>query len=277
MSQKLLEKILAWCEHMAPLLLEAAVIMIIGQIISKAVLKIMSKGLKSKHIDNTAHTFMMSIVRTLIFILSFIMALSALNVPMSSIVATVGAAGLTLGLALQNSLSNVAGGFLILFSKPFQCGDYIKINEHEGTVKAISILYTNINTLDNKSIFIPNGTVANNTVINYTREKLRHLELTFLISYESDYDKARKAIRDVIERSEYYIDRPTKPLIVMCDHADSGIHILTRVWVKTENYWPFRYYMFENVKKEFDKVGIEIPYNHVDVTLLNSSTGTQDE
>ncbi len=269
MSQKLLEKTLAWCERMAPLALEAIVILIIGRIISKIVLKIMSKGLQSKHIENTAHTFMMSIVRTLIFILSVIMALSALNVPMSSIVATVGAAGLTLGLAMQSSLSNVAGGFVILFAKPFQCGDYIKINDSEGFVKAISILYTNILTFDNKSIFIPNGTVSNSTITNYTREDLRHLEIIFSISYESDFDKARKAILDVAKRSPWALDRPGDPLIVMWNHSDSAIEIMTRTWVKTENYWPLRYYMYENVKKEFESVGVTIPYKHVDVTLLN--------
>ena len=125
MSEKLLEKILAWLEHMGPLFIEAAVILIIGKITATLVIKIMARGLKNKHIDNTAHTFVMSIVKTLIYVFSIIIALSALNVPMSSIIAAVGAAGLTLGLALQSSLSNIAGGFVILFSKPFQCGDYI--------------------------------------------------------------------------------------------------------------------------------------------------------
>ena len=168
MSEKLIEKMLAWLEHMGPLFLEAAVILIVGKITAKLVLKIMSKGLKNKHIDNTAHTFMMSIVKTLIYIFAVIMALSALNVPMSSIVATVGAAGLTLGLALQGSLSNVAGGFIILFSKPFQCGDYVMINNNEGYVTAISILYTRILTIDNKAVFIPNGTVSSSTITNFT-------------------------------------------------------------------------------------------------------------
>lgn len=269
MSEKLLDKMLAWLEHMGPLFLEAAVILIVGKITAKLVLKIMSKGLKNKHIDNTAHTFMMSIVKTLIYIFATIMALSALNVPMSSIVATVGAAGLTLGLALQGSLSNVAGGFVILFSKPFQCGDYVQINNNEGYVTAISILYTRILTIDNKSIFMPNGTVSGSTIINYTREKNRRLELTFSISYKADFDKACDVIRKVIESSPLSLDTPSKPLIVMSDHAESAITILTRTWVKTEDYWDLRFYMFEHVKKEFDNNGIEIPYSHVDVTLIN--------
>lgn len=269
MSEKLFEKILAWLEHMGPLFLEAIVILLVGKLMAKLVLKIMAKGLKNKHIDNTAHTFMMSIVKTLIYIFSVIIALSALNVPMSSIVATVGAAGLTLGLALQSSLSNVAGGFVILFSKPFQCGDYVEINSSEGTVTAISILYTRILTIDNKTVFIPNGTVASATITNFTREKKRRLELKFSISYSSDFDKACETVRKVIESSPLSLDSPAKPLIVMNSHDESGIGILTRTWVKTEDYWDLRFYMLENVKKEFDKNGIEIPYNHVDVTLIN--------
>lgn len=259
---------LAWAEHIAPLLLEAIVILIIGKITATLVLKIMAKGLKNKHIDNTAHTFMMSIVKTLIYTFSVIIALSALNVPMSSIVATVGAAGLTMGLALQGSLSNVAGGFIILFSKPFQCGDYVEINGNEGTVDAISILYTRLLTIDNKAVFIPNGTVSSSTITNYTREKQRRLEIVFSISYPSDFDMAREIIYKVISRSEYAILNPA-PLIVMSDHSDSAVKILTRTWVRTENYWDFRFYMYEAVKKAFDENGIEIPYNHVDVTILN--------
>jgi len=269
MSEKLLEKILAWLEHMGPLFIEAAVILIIGKITATLVIKIMARGLKNKHIDNTAHTFVMSIVKTLIYVFSIIIALSALNVPMSSIIAAVGAAGLTLGLALQSSLSNIAGGFVILFSKPFQCGDYIEINSTEGYVTAISILYTRILTIDNKAVFIPNGTVSNATIVNFTNEKKRRLEITFSISYTSDFDKACEVINEVIKRSSLALDTPAKPLIVMSDHGDSAISILTRTWVKTEDYWDLRYYMFENVKKEFDRNGIEIPYSHVDVTILN--------
>ncbi len=269
MSEKLLEKILALLEHMGPLFIEAAVILIIGKITATLVIKIMARGLKNKHIDNTAHTFVMSIVKTLIYVFSIIIALSALNVPMSSIIAAVGAAGLTLGLALQSSLSNIAGGFVILFSKPFQCGDYIEINSTEGYVTAISILYTRILTIDNKAVFIPNGTVSNATIVNFTNEKKRRLEITFSISYTSDFDKACEVINEVIKRSSLALDTPAKPLIVMSDHGDSAISILTRTWVKTEDYWDLRYYMFENVKKEFDRNGIEIPYSHVDVTILN--------
>lgn len=268
MSEKLLEKFLAWAEHFAPLLIEAIIILIIGKIAAKLVLKLMSKGLKSKHIDNTAHTFMMSIVKTLIYTFSVIIALSALNVPMSSIVATVGAAGLTMGLALQGSLSNVAGGFIILFSKPFQCGDYVEINGKEGTVTAISILYTRILTIDNKTIFIPNGTVSSSTITNFTREKLRRLEITFAISYTSDFDLACKIIKQVIEASPIALKSP-QPLVAMSAHSDSSISVLTRTWVKTPDYWDLRFYMYEQVKKEFDKNGIEIPYNKLDVTILN--------
>lgn len=267
MGEKILERILAWAEHMGPLLLEAAVILLVGKILATLTIKIMSKGLKKSYIDNTAHTFMMSIVKTLIYTFSVIIALSALNIPMSSIVAAVGAAGLTLGFALQSSLANVAGGFVIMFSKPFQIGDYVKIGESEGNISAISILYTRINTIDNKTVFIPNGTVSNTTITNYTRENLRRIELIFSISYHSDFTKACEVIKDVIKASPLSLDKPAEPLIVMGEHGESSIKILTRTWVKTEDYWTFRWYMFEHIKKSFDENGIEIPYNQLDVTI----------
>ena len=270
MSEKFIERVLAWLERMGPLFIEAAIILLIGKLLAKIVMKIMAKGLESKHIDNTAHTFMMSIVKTLIYVFSFIIALSALNVPMSSIVAAVGAAGLTLGLALQPSLTNVAGGFMILFSKPFQCGDYVSINSHEGFVTSISILYTKLKTWENKIIFIPNGTVSSTTITNFTGDEKRCLELTFSISYSSDFDKACDIIRRVIAVSGLAVDSPAKPFIVMSEHGDSAIKILTRTWVNKENYWDLRYYMFEQVKKEFDKNGIVIPFNQVDVTIKNT-------
>ena len=182
------DRFLNWLEKFTPHLIAAAVIFLLGILLDKLVLKVMHKGLSMRRTDVTIHKFLTSVVHTVLLIIIIVMALSALQVPMSSIVATIGAAGLAIGLALQNSLSNVAGGFIILFSKPFKCGDYVKIGDSEGTVDAISILYTTLKTLENKMIFIPNGVVSQSTITNITADDKRRLELKFSISYNDDHN-----------------------------------------------------------------------------------------
>lgn len=252
-----------------PNICAAIAIYVAGLFIIKLILKIMSKGLNSRHIDVTIHKFITSIVHVVLTIIVIVMALSALKVPMASIVTTIGAAGLAIGLALQDSLSNVAGGFIILFSQPFKCGDYIKIDNSEGNVDSISILYTRLLTIDNKAICIPNGSVAKSTIINLTAEKYRHLELKFSISYSDDYHKAISLIRDILENDEMVLNSPEEPLVVMCEHSSSAIIILMRAWVPTENYWEVRFRLLEKVKDAFDSNGISIPFDQLDVHIKN--------
>lgn len=254
-------------ESFLPHLIAAAVILILGVILTKVVTKILSRGLKRSKIDPTAHSFLQSVLKTVLYILVVIITLSALQVPMSSIIATIGAAGVAIALALQNSLSNVAGGFLIMFTHPFKCGDFIEINGVSGNVNAITILYTRLLTLDNKAVLIPNGTVSGATIINYTQEDYRRLDINFSIDYESDYHKAEKIIFDVINSNKLALNTPEMPFVTISAHADSAIKILARVWVKSSDYWNLNYQLLEQVKDKFDENGISIPYNKLDVHI----------
>lgn len=249
-----------------PNLVFAIIILIIGYFLSKLCLKLMSKGLSKSKLDPTAHSFLKSLVKVTLYIILIVIVLTILGVPTSSIVAVIGASGLAIGLALQNSLSNVAGGFLILFSNPFEVGDYIKVGSDEGTVQAISILYTRLLTIDNKAIYIPNGQVSNATVTNYTDEKLRMLDLTFSIAYENDFNVAKKLIEQVVRKNPLSILEP-EPLIRVTKHASSSIDIICRVWVLAENYFPLKYDLNEDIKTVFDENGISIPYNQLDVLI----------
>ena len=266
------DRFLKWLEYYAPHLIAAAIILVLGFILTKIVIKIMSKGISKRKMEPTAHSFLMSIVKVTLYVIIIIMVLSSLQVPMSSIIAAVGAAGVAIALALQNSLSNVAGGFLIMFTRPFKCGDFVDIGGVTGNVSAINILYTKLLTMDNKAVFIPNGSVSNNTIINYTNEDYRRLEMYFSISYESDFSKARQVLNDILSAHPYALEKPQEPLIVICEHAESSVRILLRVWVKTEHYWDLNYDLLEQVKTEFAENGIEIPYNKLDVNITNKDS-----
>ena len=255
------DKFLNWLEEFTPHLIAAAVIFLLGILLDKLVLKVMHKGLSMRRTDVTIHKFLTSVVHTVLLIIIIVMALSALQVPMSSIVATIGAAGLAIGLALQNSLSNVAGGFIILFSKPFKCGDYVKIGDSEGTVDAISILYTTLKTLENKMIFIPNGVVSQSTITNITADDKRRLELKFSISYNDDHNKAMAILREMLNDEPRVINEPDKPLVAVCEHGASAIILIMRVWIPTDAYWEIRYKFLKEAKERFDANGISIPFD----------------
>lgn len=247
-----------------PTLLAAIIILIVGIIITKIANKIMSKALKRSRLDVSAHSFLISLVKIILNTLIIVIALTTLGVPTASMVAVIGAAGLAVGLALQNSLSNLAGGFIILFSKPFVAGDFIESNGASGTVDSINILYTRLLTADNKAVFIPNGQVSNSKIINYTQEKLRRLELSFGISYKNDYEKAMDIIKEIISDNEFAIRSP-EPLVRVGDQSANGINIVVNVWVASENYLKLKFDLLEQVKKAFYDSGIKFPYNQINM------------
>lgn len=194
------------------------------------------------------------------------MALTALNVPMSSIITVFGAAGLAISLALQSCLSNLAGGFIILFSKPFSAGDTIELDGSVGNVKTISILYTKIETFDGKIVSIPNGKVSEAKIINYTESPNRRVDLQFDISYDADFRTARKLITDIITSDKLILNDP-EPIVRMSAHNESSVSIDVRVWTANDNYNTVRYGLIESVKESFDKNGIEIPFNQLDLNI----------
>ena len=174
-----------------PSLIFAAITFILGIGISKLILKAIEKGLDRSNLDKTAHGFLISLIRIILYTIVVVIALTIFGVPMTSIIAVIGAAGLAVGLALQSSLSNLAGGFIILFAKPFKVGDFIEADGVSGNVEHISILYTTVVLPDNRTAHIPNGTVAGGKITNYTEKATRRLDLVFSISYSADFRKAK--------------------------------------------------------------------------------------
>lgn len=251
-----------------PTVVFAIVIYLVGKIAVKIIMKLTDKAMGRSRIDETAQSFLKSLMSITLTAFVIVIALSALGIPMTSIVTVIGTAGVAIGLALQNSLSNVAGGFIILFTKPFSKGDYIVTGGIEGVVEDIKILSTGLKTPDNKVIFIPNGMVSGGTITNYSREGKRRVDLTFGISYESDLKKAVSVIRDVIAAHGLVLHEE-EIFVRLSDLADSALVITVRVWTNTANYWTVHFDLIEQVKYAFDKNGIDIPYSKLDVRITD--------
>lgn len=263
--QRYLDRFLDYLPH----ILSALIIYVGGLIAMNIVLKIMNKGMKVRSIDKTLHRFISSVARVVMMVLILVMVLSALQVSTSSIIAAIGAAGLAIGLALKESLSNVAGGFLILLNKTFKIGDHITIGDVDGFVESISIIQTTLLTIDNKRVSIPNAMVTQSIVTNSTAMDKRRLELQFSISYGDDHRKAIGIILDILNTQPDILITPDKPMCVMHEHGSSAIILLMRAWLPTEKYWAVRFEVIQRVKEEFDKHGITIPFEQVDMHIKN--------
>ena len=175
-------------------------------------------------------------------------------------------AGVAVSLAMQGVLTNLIGGFILLLFKPIKVGEYVRIGENEGTVKAIGAFYTEMATFDNRHINLPNGTLTNTAIINYTREGSRRLDLTFSVSYDSSMDQVYEVLNQVVSQEEALLPDPA-PAVVLNKCADSSLDFQIRVWVKTEDYWPVNFRLLDNGKRALDKAGISIPYPQMDVHM----------
>ncbi|MBR5088896.1 MAG: mechanosensitive ion channel [Ruminiclostridium sp.] len=254
-----------------PTIIFAIIILVLGFFISKITLKFMGKALDKSKLDLTINHFVKSVVKIVLYVLLITIILTLLGVPTTSIIAVIGTAGVAISLSLQNSLSNLAGGFLILISKPFRVGDYISVSGVEGKVETINILYTKLRTLDNKAVFVPNGIASNAVLVNVTEADIRRVDRIFSISYDEDFRRAVEAIERALAKCGKIItDSVHKPFIRMCAHSASSIDIEVRVWCETPNYWDVYYDMIELVRLQFVEENIEIPYQQIDVHMKNA-------
>lgn len=223
------------------------------------------KTLEKKNVDPLLESFTVSLLKTIAYIALFFVVVSVIGIKATSLVTVLGTAGIAVGLALQGSLSNLAGGVLILFFKQFSKGDYISNNGGiEGTVDQIHILYTTLITTDNKVIVVPNGQLANNAIINYSRKPERRLDMVFSVSYDTPTDKAKELLRQIAENHPAVL-KDKAITIRMAKQNASSLDFNFRVWVKSSDYWDTLYDFNEEVKKVFDENGIEIPYQKIDI------------
>ncbi len=250
-------------------LLFAAVVFVIGVYVIKLIRKLLVKYLDRSSVPIDNISFIDSIVKILLYLVLIMIIAGNFGIQATSILALIGSAGLTIGLAFQGALSNFAGGILILMTKPFALGDYIIADgSHEGTVVDIAIVHTKLRTVDNRIIIIPNGELAKTTLINTTAERMRKIEILIGISYNEDIDRVRAVINDVLQKDgDVKKDEDIK--IFVNKFCNSSVEIGIRVMVDTEKYFETKWRLNENLKKAFDGNGIEIPFDQIDVHIKN--------
>lgn len=250
-----------------PTVIFAIVVLILGLILTKFCLWVISKCLERSKTDITVAKFVKQCAKIILKVMLLIVVLSMLGIPTTSVITVIGTAGVAIGLALQDSLSNVAGGFILMVTKPFKIGDYIIINGVEGTVAQISILHTRLDSGSNQAIFIPNGQAVNATVTNNSANATRRVDMKFSISYDDDFDKAQTIILDILAKNEKVLDDPA-PTVRMTEHGASAIVIATRPWCKNSDYWDVYFETTEQVRAAFIENNISIPFDQLDVHVV---------
>ncbi len=247
----------------------ALIVFVVGAKVIKWLRKIVRKSLERANVDKGVQQFLDSMLKYGLYGLLIFSIGKKFGLDTASVAALFASAGVAIGLALQGSLSNFAGGVLILLLKPFVVGDYIieDTNKNEGTVAEIQIFYTKLYTLDNRTVIIPNGTLANNSITNITAQDRRRLDLRVDISYQADLKKAKRILEQLLVEDECILQEKEKNIFVD-SLGESSVVLGLRAWVKTEEYWKTRWKLIEEIKLTFDEEGIEIPYKQVDVHVV---------
>ena len=237
--------------------------LLIIKVIQRCLNRILAKG----KIEKSLHSFLRNSVNILLWFLFVLIMASAVGIDVTSLVAVLSVAGLAVSLAVQGSLSNLAGGIQVLTAKPFKVGDYIETNSVSGTVKEIGMAHTKLVTVDNKLIYIPNSEIAGAKIINYNPEELRRVDLVFSASYDDPTERVIDSIRSVIEAHPKALRDP-EPFVRLSAFKDSCIDYTVRVWCETGDYWNLYYDLLEQVRTAFDRDGITMTYPHMNVHLL---------
>ena len=245
-------------------ILLALVIFYIGRMVVGVVVNSVKKLFIARGMDDILVSFLTSILRWVLLLFVVVAALSQLGIDTTSMVALLGAAGLAIGLSLQDSLSNFASGVMLIIFRPFTKGDFVEAGGATGVVESISIFTTTLTTPDNKEVIVPNGAIISNNITNYSARPVRRVDMVFGISYDDDIRQAKKLLEEIIAADERVLADPA-PVIALGELADSSVNFLVRPWAKSGDYWGLLWDTTETVKLRFDEAGISIPYPQMDV------------
>lgn len=256
-----------------PSLIGAILLLFIGMWVIRLINKVVRKFFDKKDYDPTLENFIASLINWALKIVLFVLVVTQLGVESASLVAIIGAAGLAVGLALQGSLANFAGGILILLMKPFKVGDFISAQGIDGTVKDINIFNTKLSTFGNQLAIIPNGKLSNDNIVNYTSEGIRRENLTFGIGYDDNIKEAKDILLNLVNEQEAVLQLDDKaPMIVVAELGDSSVNLSLRYWAKNEDFWNLRWLILEEGKFRLEAAGISIPFPQRDVHHFNLET-----
>lgn len=265
-------RLLQWLFSLGGNLLSAALIFLAGWWLAKLAAKLAKNAVKKGRADPLVAGFIGSLVKAVVLLAAAVSAIAQLQININSLIAALGAAGLTASFALQGSLSNLVSGMQIIFTKPFKMGDYLAFGGYEGTVKRIEILYTVLATFDNKEVIVPNSKITGDVVVNFTTNGTRRLDLSYGVAYSADLRRAKDILRRLAERDVRVLDAPA-PVIAVGELKDSSVTLVMKLWCKQEDYWNLYYAMQEAVKLAFDKAGVPIPFPQLDVHLDGTAEG----
>ena len=249
-------------------LVSALVIFIICLITVKVLNTMLERLLNRSKLDRTLHAFIKSAVRCVLYVLTGIIVLGSIGFNISSLVAVLSVAGLAVSLAMQRSLSNLAGGILLLVTKPFSVGDYVDAGGESGVITEIGLVYTEICTLDNKRIYIPNSAISGGNIVNYSSEGKRRVDLKVSASYNATVEQVRRAVGKAIQRVPQVLGEP-EPFVRLSEYGDSCITYTIRVWCENADYWTVYYDLLEGLKIAFEEERVEMTYNHLNVHVMN--------
>ena len=247
-------------------ILTAVIIAVAGYLIIRLVMQLITKALEKSKLEKAAHGLIKTLARTVMLVLLALIVASALGIDVTGIVALASVATLAVSLALQNMLSNVIGGFTLLYTHPFKSGDYVEIAGQSGTVQEVGMSYTKLATPDNKVISIPNSAVVAAQVINYSTTGSRRVDIAVSASYDAPVQKVIDTLLTAA-RSELILEEPEKPFAALVNYGESAIEYTLRFWVRSEDYWTVLFAVNQNVKKVFDENGIQMTYPHLNVHL----------
>ena len=267
---------LNWLADVTPKLLLAIVIFIVGWWTVKLIIMFVKKGLAKMGVEKSVITFLSSFCKYILRIFAFIIALTPFVFHISSLFAALGAAGITLGLGLKESVANIASGIPIVITKPFQVGHYIQLNNVEGTVTRVEIMYSTLMTLDRKEVVMPNSIVTNSILTNYTALGVRRVDFNYTVSYGTDLNLVRTILLEVAKEHEQVLSSP-EPVVVVLRQAANGIEISFRVFCVPENYWNVLFNLEERIKQVFELNNIILPYTQVDIHFKENLKVSQNQ
>lgn len=261
---KFMDKIIGFL----PSLIGAIIVLFVGVWICRLIRKFVRRLMITRSVDITIQNFVNELLRWVLYIILFLTVIQKIGVPVSSFLGALAAAGVAIGLALQGSLSNFAGGIMLLILKPFRIGDSIEAKGHIGTVERIGMFYTTIIKFGNERVIIPNGPLFSDNIINYSQNPTRRDNIIVGIGYGSDLKKAKEILYSLTQSCPTALQDPA-PVVYVNELADSSVNFTLRVWSKTEHYWDTHFYLIEQIKLTFDKEGIEIPFPQRDVHIIS--------
>lgn len=235
--------------------------------VMKVILSLIDRTMTRLKVEPTVHKFTHSCLKVLMWVITGLIVAAYLDFPINSLVTVLGVIGVALSLSLQGSLSNLAGGITVMVSRPFAVGDYVEAGGVSGTVSEIGLVYTKLKTIDNKIIFIPNGEISGEKIVNYNKQEQRRVDLTFTVSYDADPERVKEIMRQVIGAHPKALFTP-EPFVRTTSLGESSVGYTLRVWCATQDYWELYYDLLEQVRAAFDREGVELTYNHLNVHIM---------